>query len=139
MLSKPGQEKSLLILLDQGSFSVLRLKDQKLAWTLHLPEPSVPQHLKANEWPACDDSSRIESKIVPSVYDPTYTAEILWKHQDVFYPEMGTFKHIFESSERIIHSPLRQQVWSENEIHYGNIGLIGDAARVMPPYVGQGI
>ena len=76
--------------------------------------------------------------MVPGVYDAASTADLLYKHEKIYHPSFGSWKPIFKASERIMRSPLRLQVWEADEIQWGNIALIGDAARVLPPYAGQG-
>ena len=136
--NEEGHYKAILVYLDQGNIGALPLEDGKIAWTLHVPEQIAPE-ISSPIWPSVsEDSDALAVKLVPGVFEPSYTMKILREHQNIFHPELGSFKEMFESSERIIHSPLRQQVWSEDEIHYGNTVLLGDAARVMPPYTGQG-
>lgn len=133
-----GEYKAILVYLDRGNIGALPLEDGKIAWTLHVPDPTAPERSKPIDTSESNDTDSLLSKLVPGVYEPDHTLKILRDHQNIFHPELGSFKEMFESSERIIHSPLRQQVWNEHEIHHGNVALIGDAARVMPPYTGQG-
>jgi 2-polyprenyl-6-methoxyphenol hydroxylase-like FAD-dependent oxidoreductase len=72
------------------------------------------------------------------MYPRSSSVEVLRKHAEIYHPVVGTFGKLLESAERIIRSPLRQRVWTEEEIQYENIALIGDAARLMLPSSGQG-
>ena len=82
--------------------------------------------------------SKWESRLIPGVYDRESSIEILRKHSGVYHPVAGTFGKLLAASERIIRTPLRQRVWEEEEIRYGNVAVIGDAARLMLPNSGQG-
>lgn len=136
--SDDGQTGPPLVLLDQGNISYLPLSDGKVAWTMHIPEQAAPQ--RTTPIPIADSAaaSLYESKMVPGVYDAAATAAILRQHEQIYHPILGTWKPIFEASERIIRSPLRLQTWEADEIQAGNVAVIGDAARVLPPYAGQG-
>ena len=132
-----GQGENPLILLDQGNISALPLEDGKVAWTLHLPESEAP--LRTEPLPVSESATSVyERKMVPGVYDSASTAAILRRHENIYHPTFGSWKTVLEASERIIRSPLRQQVWETDEIHYANVTVIGDASRVLPPYSGQG-
>lgn len=76
--------------------------------------------------------------MVPRAYDASTTAKVLRSLENIHYPFLGSFKPMFEASERIIRSPLRMSVWEQNEIQSGNVSVISDAARVLPLYAGQG-
>lgn len=140
LLSGVDSQKALpLVLLDQGNIGALLLEDGKIAWTMHLPEPTAPDR----STPIKNEShtktaSLYERVMVPGVYDPASTAKILQNHENVYHPTFGTWQHVFQASDRIIRSPLRLAVWDKEEIQWRNIVLVGDAARVLPPYSGQG-
>jgi 2-polyprenyl-6-methoxyphenol hydroxylase-like FAD-dependent oxidoreductase len=75
---------------------------------------------------------------MPGMYAPSSSVEILRKHAGIYHPVVGNFGKLLDSAERIIRSPLRQRVWTKEEIQCGNVVLIGDAARLMLPSSGQG-
>ena len=134
-----GRTEAPLVLLDQGNISYLLLEDGKVAWTMHLPEKVAPQRSTPIPVPESAAAADLyESKMVPGVYEASSTADILRKHENIYHPTLGTWKPIFEASERILRSPLRLQAWEADEIQWGNTALIGDAARTLPPYSGQG-
>ena len=132
-----GETEAPLIYLDQGNLSYLPLADRKIAWTIHLPEKMAPQRSTPISTPDVATEPYF-SKMVPGVYDPKSTAAILRQHENIFHPTLGTWKPIFENSERILRSPLRLKAWEANEIQWHNVAVIGDAARTLPPYSGQG-
>ncbi|OHW99105.1 salicylate hydroxylase [Colletotrichum incanum] len=82
--------------------------------------------------------------VLPSQYPTSATIAILRAHQRLHHPFAGDFKTMLNSADRIIHTPLRQRVWKEDEIQWsapgggGSIVLLGDAARLMLPTSGQG-
>ena len=130
--------EAYMVLLDRGNIGALPLEDGKVAWTIHYPETEAPQRstpLEIQNKPGLD---LYESKMVPGVYSPGSTAKILHQHENIWHPTLGSFKPLFEAAERIIRSPLRLSVWESEEIQWGNVAVIGDAARVLPPYAGQG-
>lgn len=101
-------------------------------------EPEAKQSSDKEDSPG-REPCQYESKIISGVYSIQSTAEALRYYEKVYHPVTGSLKSIFESSDRIIRSPLRLQVWNEDEIHLnGRVVVIGDAARVLPPYSGQG-
>ena len=134
-----GEIEPPLVYLPRGNISYLPLKDGKIAWTLHIPEEAAPQ--RSTPIPISESDSIADpymSKMVPGVYEPHATAEILRRHEDIHHPTLGTWKPIFEASERILRSPLRLKAWKADQIQWGNIAVIGDAARTLPPFSGQG-
>ena len=134
-----GKLEAPLVLLDQGNIAYLPLKDGKVAWTMHIPEKDAPQRSTPVPVPQTAAAAGLyESKMVPGVYEASSTAEILRQHENIYHPTFGTWKRVFETSERILRSPLRLQVWETDEIQWRNIAVIGDAARTLPPYSGQG-
>lgn len=137
--SKLGDlREAYMVLLDRGNIGVLPLEDGKLAWTIHYPEMKAPERstpIEIQDKPGLD---LYESKMIPGVYSPGSTAELLHQHENIWHPTLGSFKPMFEAAERIIRSPLRLFVWEPEEIQWGNVAVIGDAARVLPPYAGQG-
>lgn len=130
--------EAYMVLLDHGHIGVLPLEDGKLAWTIQYPEAEGPERFTPIEDPNEPGFDSYEPKIVPGVYSPGSTAEILRKHENIWHPTLGSFKLMFEAAERIIRSPLRLSVWERKEIQWRNVAVIGDAARVLPPYAGQG-
>ena len=133
-----GLREAYMVLLDRGNIGALPLEDGKVAWTLHYPETEAPERstpIDIRDQPGLDP---YQSRMVPGVYSPSSTAEILRQHENIWHPTLGSFKPMFEAAERIIRSPLRLSVWEPEEIQWGNVAVIGDAARVLPPYAGQG-
>lgn len=127
-----------LVLRDCGNIGALPLEDGKLAWTIHYPVNLTPERTALIKDHAGAKNNVYESKLVPGVYDASSTAKILHSHDNIYHPILGSFKPMFEVSERTIRSPLRLSVLEQNEIQSGNVAVIGDAARVLPPYAGQG-
>ncbi|KAF8213702.1 hypothetical protein K438DRAFT_1915627 [Mycena galopus ATCC 62051] len=101
------RESTHAIWLDDGNLSAAPLPSGKIRWDLIISEKNPP-----------DFSSSVE---------------ILKKHAGIYHPVVGNFGRLLESATRIIRSPLRQRVWTEEEIQRGNVVLIGDAARLMLP------
>lgn len=131
--------EAYMVLLDRGHIGALPLEDGKVAWTIQHPELKAPERSTPIEYQDKEPESGLyESKMVPGVYSPSSTAEILRRHENIWHPTLGSFKPMFEAAERIIRSPLRLSVWEPQEIQWGNAAVIGDAARVLPPYAGQG-
>lgn len=136
--STDEQTEAPLVLLDRGNISYLPLQDGKVAWTIHIPEKTAPQRTTPIPTPQSTILNLYESRLVPGVYEAASTAAILRQHEKIYHPTFGSWKPVFEASERIVRSPLRPQVWEADEIQWGNVAVIGDAARVFPPYAGQG-
>ncbi|GKT46446.1 FAD-dependent urate hydroxylase [Colletotrichum spaethianum] len=144
--------------LPQGFLATGPCPGRMLRWDLILPEQTPPEsrtdpaedsRAVANDtdFSTVDGEGTEESwhaAIVPSQYPKSATIAILRAHLRLRHPFAGDFKTILKSADRIIHTPLRQRVWKENEIHWstpsggGNIVLLGDAARLMLPTSGQG-
>lgn len=128
--------------LDQGNLSTSPLPNGKIRWDLILPDKHAPRPLSSH--PAAKRIAQPslmaewESKIIPGAYSHASTVEILRRHVNIWHPATGTFGRLLSASERIIRSPLRQRVWKEEEIQFGNAAVIGDAARLMLPSSGQG-
>jgi len=124
--------------LDRGNLSTSPLPGRKIRWDLVIPEKSPPTPSKTLESDNFDGGTGWESRIAPGAYPKAETIEILKKHVGVYHPVTGTFENMLAASERIIRTPLRQQVWEKEEIQCGNVVLIGDASRLMLPSSGQG-
>lgn len=128
--------------LNPGHLSTSPLPGDVIRWDLQIPEHEKPPDFSLDTARENTQSAEQESlwtlKIAPSVYSKETTIEVLKQHAGVYHPVTGTFGSMLAASTRIIHIPLRQQVWSENEIQYQNIVLIGDAARTVMPSSGQG-
>lgn len=129
--------------LTQGALSSSALPGGVIRWDLQLPEAEEPpEPISSNDVsetsaPA-DQVERWISKITPGIYPLEHTIKLLRDHADIYHPVTGTFGRMLAASDRIFHSPLRQQVWEEDDIQHGNIVLIGDAARLIMPCGGQG-
>lgn len=125
--------------LDRGNLSTSPLPNDRMRWDLLIPEakdrdPASHSKAPGTEWP----TDTWESKILPGIYSKSYTAEVLRRHFGVYHPVTGSFRELVTASERIIHTPVRQRVWSEDEIQCGNAVVLGDASRTLPPSSGQG-
>ncbi|KZL64373.1 salicylate hydroxylase [Colletotrichum incanum] len=144
--------------LPQGFLATGPCPGRMFRWDLILPEQTPPE---PRPDPAEDSStaskdtvrSSVERKgteepwhaaVLPSQYPTSATIAILRAHQRLHHPFAGDFKTMLNSADRIIHTPLRQRVWKEDEIQWsapgggGSIVLLGDAARLMLPTSGQG-
>jgi len=102
-----------LMLLDQGNIGALPLEDGKLAWTTHVPEKQAPERSTPITSETTGRAGIYEPKLVPGVYDAASTVEVLQRHENIWHPVFGSWKPVFEASERIIRSPLRQEAWTE--------------------------
>ncbi|KAK2033892.1 FAD/NAD(P)-binding domain-containing protein [Colletotrichum zoysiae] len=128
-------------------------------WDLILPEqtPPEPRADQAEDYTTASkdmddqptDVKRIDEQwhaaIAPGQYPRSITIAILRAHLRLRHPFAGDFKTMLDSADRIIHTPLRQRVWKEDEIRWsapggggGDVVLLGDAARLMLPTSGQG-
>jgi 2-polyprenyl-6-methoxyphenol hydroxylase-like FAD-dependent oxidoreductase len=135
------KESTHAIWLDNGNLSVAPLPDGKVRWDLMISEKTPPDStgpVEPSSAETSDSSEPWETAIMPGMYPRSSSVEVLRKHAEIYHPVVGTFGKLLESAERIIRSPLRQRVWTEEEIQYENIALIGDAARLMLPSSGQG-
>ncbi|KAG8528234.1 uncharacterized protein KY384_007151 [Bacidia gigantensis] len=133
-----ASKEACLVLLDQGHIGALPLEDGKIAWTIQYTEKHAPERTTPIQKEEISMSDPYQSKVVPGLYEPHSTAEFVRGYENIWHPTLGSFRPLFEASERIIRSPLRQFAWEQNEIQCGNVAVIGDAARVVPPYAGQG-
>lgn len=142
-------EDQHLIFVDNGYLATGPSPGGKVRWDLVLRESDPPAHLAedaatearlAAAAASTDDAleRRWLSAMRPNQYSPSSTLEILHRFKDVFHPAMGSLESIFNNAERIIRGPLRQRVWTEDEIQHGNVVLIGDASRLLLPTSGQG-
>ncbi|WYZ37878.1 hypothetical protein EsH8_II_001384 [Colletotrichum jinshuiense] len=128
-------------------------------WDLILPESAPP-----SPWSAPDEAEprpgashasppgaagkgaeeAWQAAIVPGPYPKPTTVRILRSHLRLRHPFAGDFATMLATADRIIHTPLRQRVWKEDEIQCtsasggANVVLLGDAARLMLPTSGQG-
>lgn len=111
-----------------------------IRWDLITPERVAPQLSTKAEVKDMNSSetSDWEQRIAPGAFSLNETVEILRRHAGVYHPVTGTFGQMLANSERIIRTPLRQQVWSQDEIQCGNVVVIGDSVRLMLPSSGQG-
>lgn len=134
------KESTHALWLDDGNLSVAPLPGGKLRWDLIVSEKNPPDPAGPVEPSVAggSDSAQWEAAIMPGMYTPSSSIEILRKHVGIYHPVVGNFGKLLESAERIIRSPLRQRVWTKEEIQCGNVVLIGDAARLMLPSSGQG-
>ncbi|GKT86255.1 salicylate hydroxylase [Colletotrichum tofieldiae] len=144
--------------LPQGFLATGPCPGRMFRWDLILPEQTPPE---TRPDPADDPGaaskdtgfSPVDGKgteepwhaaIVSSQYPKSATIAILRAHLRLRHPFAGDFETMLNSADRIIHTPLRQRVWKEDEIQWsapgggGNIALLGDAARLMLPTSGQG-
>ncbi|KAJ6569611.1 hypothetical protein B0H19DRAFT_1232374 [Mycena capillaripes] len=127
------------IWLDNGNLSVAPLPGGKLRWDLIISEKNPPDPAGPVEPSVAEGSDAPwEAAIMPGIYPRPSSVEILRKHGGIYHPVVGNFGKLLESAERIIRSPLRQRVWTKEEIQCGNVVLIGDAARLMLPSSGMG-
>ncbi|KAK2014321.1 FAD/NAD(P)-binding domain-containing protein [Colletotrichum eremochloae] len=144
--------------LPQGFLSTGPCPGRMIRWDLILPEqtPPEPQPDPAEDSSAASkdmddlspDVKRTEEQwhaaIAPGQYPRSTTIGILRAHLRLRHPFAGDFKTMLNSADRIIHTPLRQRVWKEEEIRWsplsggGDVVLLGDAARLMLPTSGQG-
>lgn len=128
------------IWLDRGMLASAPVPGDKIRWDLVLPEEEAPPASRAvADTPKSEEKFPWESAILPSAYTHDSSVEILQKHMNAFHPAAGTIGNLLENAEQIIRTPLRQRVWKAKEIQYGNVALIGDAARLMLPSSGQGM
>ncbi|KAJ7356750.1 hypothetical protein DFH08DRAFT_922079 [Mycena albidolilacea] len=135
------KESTHAIWLDNGNLSVAPLPDGKVRWDLMISEKTPPDStgpVEPSSAETSDSSEPWETAIMPGMYPRSSSVEVLRKHAEIYHPVVETFGKLLESAERIIRSPLRQRVWTEEEIQYENVALIGDAARLMLPSSGQG-
>ncbi|KAJ7151569.1 hypothetical protein C8R46DRAFT_913918 [Mycena filopes] len=146
-ISKPGglldakteaSQSTHAIWLDNGNLSVAPIPGGRLRWDLIISERNPPNPVGPTESLMGPDSPPWETAIVPGMYTRSSSVEILKRHAGVFHPVVGNFGSLLASAERIIRTPLRQRVWTKEEIQSGNVVTIGDAARMMLPSSGQG-
>ena len=138
-----------LIFLDKGFLATGPSPGGKIRWDLVLRESEPPLHqaedaatesqLAAAAASSDDPSERNWlSAILPNQYSPSSTLDILDRYKNVFHPAMGRLERIFDGADRIIRTPLRQRIWTEDQIQRDNVVCIGDASRLMLPTSGQG-
>ncbi|KAF4970743.1 hypothetical protein FZEAL_9977 [Fusarium zealandicum] len=125
---------SHLVYLNKGFLATGPCPNGKTRWDLILPESSPPSATS----PAEPNIPETDSSILPSQYPLSSTIDILQHHSNVTHPYAGNLQALVTSADRIIRTPLRQHVWKQDEIQWGNVALIGDAARLMLPTSGQG-
>ncbi|KAF9876366.1 salicylate hydroxylase [Colletotrichum karsti] len=147
--------ESHCVFLPEGFLATGPCPEKMFRWDLILPETTPPNPSTASDdpdspakeapsTPETEDENTEEpwqAAIVPGQYSKSTTASILRSHLRLKHPFTGDFETMLNTSDRIIHTPLRQRVWKEDEIQWtgdGNIVLIGDAARLMLPTSGQG-
>ncbi|CAI0654409.1 unnamed protein product [Colletotrichum noveboracense] len=146
--------ESQCIFLKEGFLATGPCPGRMFRWDLILPESTPPDPSSASlesetpvaSTPSSPSATEGEQEpwlaaITPGQYPTSTTAEILRRHLRLKHPFTGDFETMLNSSDRIIHTPLRQRVWKEDEIQWtgdGKIVLIGDAARLMLPTSGQG-
>lgn len=129
------------ILLPQGLLSTSPLPANQIRWVLMVPEPAdAPSpDVPAPVSPAAADEEPWQAAIAPGPYPRARTAALLRRHASVFHPSARTFGRLLARSTRIVHAPLRQRVWTRDEIQGGGNGVVvGDAARLMLPSSGSG-
>ncbi|KAL0941729.1 salicylate hydroxylase [Colletotrichum truncatum] len=138
------------VFLPEGFLSTGPCPEGKFRWDLVLPESATPDTPASGEpntsvTSAASPSSESEpwlGAIVPGQYPVSATAHILRSRLRARHPFTGDFEMMLNTADRIIHTPLRQRAWKEDEIQWAgggsNIVLIGDAARLMLPTSGQG-
>ncbi|KAJ4307815.1 hypothetical protein N0V84_012475 [Fusarium piperis] len=130
--------ESHLVLLGNGFLATGPCPQGRTRWDLILPEASPPSSSSPIEPDLKPDAEPWQSSMLPSQYPLVSTVDILRQHRNVFHPYAGTLEALFSSADRIIRTPLRQRIWKQGEIQWGNVALIGDAARLMLPTSGQG-
>lgn len=129
---------SHLMLLNSGYLATGPCPQGRTRWDLILPEASPPSSSSPIQPNPRPDAEPWQSSILPSQYPLASTVDILRQHRSVFHPYAGTLEALFSSADRIIRTPLRQRIWKRGEIQWGNVALVGDAARLMLPTSGQG-
>jgi len=128
--------------LQRGNLSSSPLPNGRLRWDLLVPEdyaPSGQESRKLTE--TLEDhvpTAAWERTILSGAYPREYTVSILKKHIHVYHPPAASIGALLQSAECIIHTPLRQRVWNDDEIQCENVALIGDASRTLLPTSGQG-
>lgn len=148
--------ESHCIFLPEGFLATGPCPEGMFRWDLILPESAPPDPSTSSDDPelsaksATSTSALAENEdakepwkaaIVPGQYPRSTTARILRSHLRAKHPFTGDFETMLNTADRIIHTPLRQRVWEEEEIRWtvdSSIVLIGDAARLMLPTSGQG-
>ncbi|KAM0420935.1 hypothetical protein ACHAPT_011325 [Fusarium lateritium] len=132
---------SHLVYLKNGFLATGPCPEGRTRWDLILLEaspPSASSPIESDLERLPSDAEPWQSSILPNQYPLASTVDILRQHRNVFHPYSGTLEALFSSADRIIRTPLRQRVWKQDEIQWGNVALIGDAARLMMPTSGQG-
>ncbi|EFQ35817.1 uncharacterized protein GLRG_10926 [Colletotrichum graminicola M1.001] len=146
--------------LPQGFLATGPCPGRMVRWDLILPEHTPPEPRPDPAEDSCAASKDMDdptpdvkgaeeqchAAIASGQYPRSVTVAILRAHMLLRHPFAGNFKTMLDSADRIVHTPLRQRVWKEDEIRWsapggcsgGDVVLLGDAARLMLPTSGQG-
>ncbi|KAK9358558.1 hypothetical protein V1504DRAFT_276901 [Lipomyces starkeyi] len=130
-------QDSHCVRLERGFTATGRCPDGKIRWDLVLPENEPPPSAQLHSISPSPDVEPWQASILPSQYSSSSTISILRQQRNVFHPYTGTFESLFSSADGIIRTPLRQRLWKQDEMQWGNAVLLGDAARLMLPTSGQ--
>ena len=140
------------------------LTGNRQMWTIY-EAPCGPPLNDTEARARSDEACRLLSEkwnmdVFTGGYDQASTEAFMERYRNVWHPSAGTFGRLFDASEKIVRVGLWQKLfarlgnvkWAREEKRpkecgkdsggcskYGNIVLIGDAARVLMPTAGQGM
>lgn len=127
------------ISLDGGMASSWALPDGKQFWTVSLLSKNPPDRsLKTSTTRTEEEEKLYNAEVALGGYSLDDTKKVLQRYENAWHPVAGKFENLFQSSERIVRTPLYYRAWEKSEIGGHNVVVIGEAARLMLPTSGQG-